>query len=61
MFIIVYPQWVKLRLVLYLPQMAVAKFMDVQMQCGESDCGLFSIAFTTALVFGEPPGHILFD
>lgn len=31
------------------------------MQCGESDCGLFSIAFVTALVFGEQPGHILFD
>lgn len=42
-------------------KMVVAKFMDVQMQCGESDCGLFSIAFATALVFGEQPGHILFD
>ena len=41
-------------------QMATAKFMDVQMQSGGSDCGLFS-TFTTALVFGEQPGHFLFD
>ena len=42
-------------------QMVTAKFMDVQMQCGGSDCGLFSISFATALVFGEQPGHFLFD
>ena len=35
-------------------------FMDVQMQSGEYDCGLFSIAFATALVFGEWPGCFLF-
>ena len=28
-------------------------FVDVQMQSGSSDCGLFSIAFATALAFGE--------
>ena len=27
----------------------------------EYDCGLFSIAFATALVFGEQPGNFLFD
>ena len=31
-------------------------FMDVQMQSGGYDCGLFSIAFATALAFGEQPG-----
>ena len=36
-------------------------FMDVQMQSGEYDCGLFSIAFATALVFEEWPGCFLFD
>ena len=41
--------------------MVTVKFMDVQMQCGESDCGLFAIAFATALVFGEQPGHFSFD
>ena len=35
-------------------------FMDVQMQSGGYDCGLFSIAFATALVFGKQPGHFLF-
>ena len=37
------------------------KFMDIQMQSGGYDCGLFSIAFATALVFGEQPGCFLFD
>ena len=36
-------------------------FMDVQMQSGGYDCGLFSIAFATTLVFGEQPGCFLFD
>ena len=36
-------------------------FMDVQMQSGGYDCGLFSIAFATALVFGEQPGYFLFE
>jgi len=35
--------------------------MDVQMQSGGYDCGLFSIAFATALVFGKQPEHFLFD
>ena len=42
-------------------QMVTAKFMEVQLQCGGRDCGLFSISFTTALVFGEQPGHSIFD
>ena len=36
-------------------------FMDVQMQSGGYDCGLFAIAFATALVLGEKPGGFLFD
>ncbi len=36
-------------------------FMDVQMQSGSYDCGLFAIAFATALVFNEQPGRFLFD
>lgn len=36
-------------------------FMDVQMQCGGCDCGLFAIAFATALAFGEHPGQYVFD
>ena len=36
-------------------------FMDVQMQSGGYDCGLFSIASATALVFGEQPGYFLFE
>ena len=37
------------------------KFMDVQMQSGTCGCGLFSIAFATALVHGAHPGQFLFD
>ena len=37
------------------------KFMDIQKQSGGYDCGVFSIAFATALVFGEKPGCFLFD
>lgn len=33
------------------------QFMNVQMQVGGYDCGLFAVAFATALAFGEPPGH----
>ena len=31
------------------------KYMNVQMQAGGNDCGIFAIAFTTALVFAEQP------
>ena len=37
------------------------KHMDVQMQSGTYDCGLFAIAFATTLVHGELPGRFLFD
>ena len=37
------------------------KFMDVQMQSGSSDCGLFAIAYATALSFGLPPGMFQFE
>ena len=33
------------------------QFMNVQMQAGGYDCGLFAVAFATALAFGEPPGQ----
>ena len=39
----------------------IVKFMNVQMQCGGSDCGLFAISLATALVFGKQPGHFLLD
>ena len=35
--------------------------MNVQMQSGTYDCGLFAIAFATALVHGEHPGKFLFN
>ena len=35
--------------------------MDVQMQAGGSDCGLFAIAFATAIVNGVPPGKFVFN
>ena len=37
------------------------KYMDVQMQSGGYDCGLFAIAFATAIVFGKEPGLFSFD
>ena len=37
------------------------KHMDVQMQSGTYDCGLFAIAFATALVHNEHPGKFLFN
>ena len=37
------------------------KYMDVQMQSGGYDCGLFAIAFATALTYGSQPGLFLFD
>ena len=36
-------------------------FKDVQMQCGSLDCGVFSIAFATALAHGQQPGNFIFD
>ena len=37
------------------------QFMDVQKQSGSSDCGLFAIAYATAIVLGYSPGAFLFD
>ena len=38
------------------------KIMDVQMQAGGCDCGLFAVAFAeTALANGIPPGKFTFD
>ena len=36
-------------------------YMDTQMQSGSSDCGLFAVAFATAIVFGKQPGLFYFD
>ena len=36
------------------------KYIDVQMQDGSSDCGLFAIAFATALANGIQPGRCFF-
>ena len=35
--------------------------MDCQVQSGGSDCGLFSIANATALIFGKDPGRLFYD
>jgi hypothetical protein len=37
------------------------KIMDVQMQAGGCDCGLFAIAFAIALASRIPPGKFMFD
>ena len=37
------------------------KFIDVQMQSGMTDCGLFAITFATALCHGEQPGQFLYS
>ena len=37
------------------------KFVDVQMQSGTYDCGLFSVAFAMALALGSNPGQYFFD
>ena len=37
------------------------KIVDVQMQAGGCDCGLFAVAFATALANGIPPGKFTFD
>ena len=35
--------------------------MNVQMQAGGSDCGLFAIAFATSLCYGQSAGNFHFD
>ena len=37
-------------------EMITVKMMDIQKQAGGSDCGLFAIAFATALANGKQPG-----
>ena len=37
------------------------KYMDTQMQCGSTDCGIFAIAFAVALANGEQPGGLHFE
>ena len=36
-------------------------FMDVMKQSGEADCGLFTIAYATALALREDPCRCMFD
>ena len=36
-------------------------YMNVMMQSGTSECGVFAIAFATALAYGENPTQYLFD
>ena len=36
-------------------------YVPVQQQCNGSDCGIFSIAFATCLVYGTDPKHVTFD
>lgn len=35
------------------------RYIDVQKQSGTNDCGLFAIAFTTALCFGRQPSGLV--
>lgn len=37
------------------------KHMNVQMQTGEDDCGVFAIAFATAVVYAKQPGGLSFN
>ena len=37
------------------------KYIDTQMQSGSSDCGIFAVAFVTALANGEAPGAMHFN
>ena len=39
----------------------VIHYIDVQKQANTIDCGLFSIAFATALTFGQDSAMIYFD
>ena len=36
-------------------------FKGTQKQIGSSECGLYAIAFATALMFGQQPGAFFFD
>ena len=36
-------------------------YQNVQVQSGAADCGIFSIAFATALMFNRQPGEFFFD
>ena len=37
------------------------KYMDTQTQCRSTDCGIFAIAFATALANGKQPGGLRFE
>ena len=41
------------------PEKITLNMMDVLKQAGGSDCGLFAIAFATALINGKQPGYIV--
>ena len=39
----------------------VMKFVNIAMQSGSTECGLYAIAITTALAFGQDPAQLVFD
>ena len=39
----------------------MVSYMDVQLQAGGSDCGLFALAFATSLCNGEKPEAVLYE
>jgi len=42
-------------------QNLILEFMDVAMQSGSYDCGLFAIAFAAALALGKKPELFSFE
>ena len=47
-------------LMMYEGQAITVNYIDVQWQSGGSDCGLFAIAFATALCSGHDPSKVLY-
>lgn len=39
----------------------IASSILIHMQSGGNDCGLFAVAYATALAFGQDPGRCLFN
>jgi len=39
----------------------VMKFVNIAMQCGSTECGLYAITIMTALAFGQDPALLVFD
>ena len=47
-------------LMMYKGNAITVNYIDVQWQSGGADCGLFAIAFATALCFGHDPSKLLY-